>query len=95
MGVPEGNLSLPLLTWGIFLALAAVLLAFPTRIFLSEYSIMSGGFEFFTTNLAYAMAMFASKLVEEEHRFWYYAAPLWLAYMGFQRYATATPNTRH
>lgn len=85
MGVPDGNLSLPLLMWGICLALTAMLLSIPTRAFLFKYFPVSGDLEFFLVNGAYAMVMFVSRLVEEEHRFWYYVSPLWLAYVGFRR----------
>ena len=85
MGVTVSNLSLPLLSYGIGSALAAVLLSL-----LAHYPLGSlwnaDGLAFGVITALHGLTMFASHYVEEEHHFWYWSSLAWLGYLCFGRY---------
>lgn len=86
MGTPDGNLSLSLLLGGMFGASIAVLLSLPAPTsFSGSVTDARGATELFVISGTYALAIFATKLVEDEHRFWYYISPAWLAYIAWSK----------
>ena len=46
----------------------------------------SGGLIFAIFTALHAITMFRGRLVEEEHRYWYWTSLGWLVYLGFRRY---------
>ncbi|SLM39831.1 Type I phosphodiesterase/nucleotide pyrophosphatase/phosphate transferase, partial [Lasallia pustulata] len=84
IGVTVSNLSLPLLSYGIGSALAAVLLSL-----LAHYPFGSvrnaDGLAFGVFTALHGLTMFASRYVEEEHHFWYWSSLAWLGYLCFGR----------
>lgn len=85
MGVPDGNLSVPLLCCGMVVALIATLLALAARRSSSHSTWSFDELSFGMVTGAHGVTMFGAYVLNE-HKFWYYGALAWLAYLGSVRY---------
>ena len=88
LSVPLNNLSFLRLFVGIS-CLAALMLLLLKSYSLSEAPWDSGSLILGTVTTLYGGTMFISRLVEEEHHYWYWTSLAWLGYLGFKRYDTS------
>jgi ethanolaminephosphotransferase len=86
LGVAHNNLNLGRMATGIALLILVVFFLLSTLGSRgSEHShihrLVSGAVVLF-----HGMTMFSSRLVQEEHHFWYWTSLAWFVYLGLRRY---------
>ncbi|GIJ87100.1 hypothetical protein Asppvi_006003 [Aspergillus pseudoviridinutans] len=84
LSVAHNNLNLGRMTTGIALLVLVVFfllstLGFPGSEHSNTHRLISGAVVLF-----HGITMFSSRLVEEEHRFWYWTSLAWLVYLGLR-----------
>ena len=83
LSVPVNNLGFLRLWVGA--AILAALLVVLVKIYSTSSNGWSSGTGFGMVVALHATTMFTSKLVDEEHHFWYLASLAWLGYLGAKR----------
>ncbi|KAJ5809733.1 uncharacterized protein N7503_001951 [Penicillium pulvis] len=88
LGVPHNNLDLSHMTTGIAL-LSVVVMLLLSKVFSDQHKPDdSGGLIAGVFALLHGTTMFSSRLVAEEHHFWYWMSLAWLVHLAFQRSAS-------
>ncbi|KAF2719617.1 alkaline phosphatase-like protein [Polychaeton citri CBS 116435] len=72
------------------LTLTSAILSFP-----QVFPLRTPELLFQTASILYGVMMFASSYVEEEQRYWYWAAPAWLLYLTLSRVADTRKTLQH
>ncbi len=86
MSSAASNYDMPLIISGLAIAVFAALLAIVASFPIIRQAGPSA-YIFLGIITAYAVMMFASSYVEEEHHFWYWTASAWIIYLAMNKYA--------
>ncbi|KAJ5238405.1 hypothetical protein N7468_003024 [Penicillium chermesinum] len=85
MSVPSGDISFPLIFYGLAAGVGTILSALLAHRMI-PFSFNDSGWENMAIVASYACTMFYVGLIEYEHLFWYYASLLSMAHIGYRNF---------
>ncbi|KAJ6164068.1 hypothetical protein N7470_002740 [Penicillium chermesinum] len=92
MSVPSGDISFPLIFYGLAAGVGTILSALLAHRMI-PFSFNDSGWENMAIVASYACTMFYVGLIEYEHLFWYYASLLSMAHIGYRKFVLAIEPT--